>query len=71
MVQEGSTNVHTKHIHRKYHFLREKQADGFIKATHIWGNKNKADGLTKRLGKQLHRISMKRLGLKNQRAMAE
>ena len=65
MVQEGSTNTHTKHIHRKFHFLREKQSEGFIKAVHIPGNKNKADGLTKRLGKQLHKISMIRLGLRN------
>jgi hypothetical protein len=65
MVQEGSTNIHTKHIHRKFHFLREKESEGFIHAIHIKGNLNKADGLTKRLGKTLHRVSMKRLGLRN------
>ena len=40
-----------KHIHVKYHFVRELVSDGEIKATHIQSADNVADILTKPLGR--------------------
>jgi hypothetical protein len=39
-----------KHVHRSYHWLRERVADGDIKVVHVPGTENVADIFTKPLG---------------------
>ncbi|CAA0357000.1 unnamed protein product [Arabidopsis thaliana] len=41
----------SKHIHRRYHFIRECVENGLIEVTHVPGTEQKADILTKALGR--------------------
>ncbi|KAG7594052.1 Integrase catalytic core [Arabidopsis thaliana x Arabidopsis arenosa] len=41
----------SKHIHRRYHFIRECVENGLIEVEHVPGNEQKADILTKALGR--------------------
>ena len=41
----------SKHIHRRFHFIRECVEDGLVDVEHVAGNKQKADILTKPLGR--------------------
>lgn len=41
----------SKHIHRRYHFIRECVENGQIEVEHVPGNEQKADILTKALGR--------------------
>jgi hypothetical protein len=41
----------SKHIHRRYHFIRECVETGQIEVEHVPGNEQKADILTKALGR--------------------
>ncbi|KAG7547963.1 Zinc finger CCHC-type [Arabidopsis suecica] len=41
----------SKHIHRRYHFIRECVENGLIEVEHVPGNEQRADILTKALGK--------------------
>lgn len=41
----------SKHIHRRYHFIRECVERGQVDVEHVSGEKQKADILTKGLGK--------------------
>lgn len=41
----------SKHIHRRYHFIRECVDNGLIEVRHIAGTRQRADILTKPLGK--------------------
>lgn len=41
----------SKHIHRRYHFIRECVDNELIEVHHIAGTKQRADILTKALGK--------------------
>ena len=67
MLMEGSDNTRTKHIDRKFYFLRELVHDGLFIPSHINSQLNFADGLTKGLTKQLQKTSMARLlGLHHQ-----
>jgi hypothetical protein len=63
MADEGADNTRTKHIHRKYMFLKEL-TEGDLKQvapSYVQSNSNFADGLTKRLSKGLQTVSMRRL----------
>ena len=42
---------HSKHIHMRYHFIRECVEDGLIEVEHVPGDRQKADILTKALGR--------------------
>ena len=41
----------SKHIHRRYHFIRECVENGQVEVDHVSGNRQKADILTKGLGR--------------------
>ncbi|KAG7554412.1 Integrase catalytic core [Arabidopsis suecica] len=41
----------SKHIHTRYHFIRECVEDGLVKVEHVPGEEQKADILTKALGR--------------------
>ncbi|KAG7599393.1 Zinc finger CCHC-type [Arabidopsis suecica] len=41
----------SKHIHRRYHFIRECVENGLIEVEHVPGNEQRADILTKALGR--------------------
>ena len=41
----------SKHIHRRYHFIRECVDNGLIEVQHVPGNEQRADILTKALGR--------------------
>ena len=41
----------SKHIHRRYHFIRECVENGQVDVEHVAGDKQKADILTKGLGR--------------------
>jgi len=41
----------SKHIHRRYHFIRECVENGQVEVEHVPGNEQKADILTKPLGR--------------------
>jgi hypothetical protein len=61
MLKEGSDNSRTKHIKRKFAFLKELVRDAVFVAQLIRSQLNFADGLTKGLAKQLQKLSMTRL----------
>ena len=61
MLKEGSDNSRTKHINRKFYFLKELVQDEVLSPSHISSQLNFADGLTKGLPKQLQTISRARL----------
>lgn len=41
----------SKHIHKRYHFIRESVENGQLEVEHVSGSKQKADILTKGLGR--------------------
>jgi len=41
----------SKHIHRRYHFIRECVENGQVEVEHVPGNEQKADIVTKALGR--------------------
>ena len=51
MAHEGANNTRTKHMHRRFHFLKELVSKGWLQVQHVASNLNKADGLTKGLSK--------------------
>jgi hypothetical protein len=53
----------SKHIHIKYHFIRDCLEDGSIKANHIATTDQLADILTKSLGKSKFQEIRERIGL--------
>jgi hypothetical protein len=61
MLKEGSDNSRTKHIQRKFYFLKELVQDMVFAPMHIRSQFNFADGLTKGLAKVLQKVSMCRL----------
>lgn len=60
-----------KHIDIKYHFLREKVADGFLKLTYKESNEMLADLLTKGLPKERHNYLTHKLGVMQLRGSDE
>src|ERR1700744_306354 len=54
----------TKHVDIRYHFVREKVAEGKIKMGWIAGELNPADGLTKPLAKTKFEKFRKQIGMR-------
>ena len=63
MAHEGADNARTKHMHRRYHFIRELVNCGWLKMKHVRSQLNIADGLTKGLPKAAMRTCARRMGL--------
>jgi hypothetical protein len=61
MAQEGCTKTNSRHIARKYHWIREKVREGYVTLEYVKSQLNKADGLTKGLGRQLQALSVRRM----------
>ena len=61
MAQEGCTKTNSRHIARKYHWIREKVREGHVTLEYVKSQLNKADGLTKGLGRQLQALSVRRM----------
>lgn len=53
-----------KHVHRSYHWLRERVEEGDIKVMHVPGAENVADIFTKPLGPTKFELCCKMLGLR-------
>ncbi|XP_048623732.1 secreted RxLR effector protein 161-like [Brassica napus] len=54
----------SKHIHRRYHFIRECVENGQIEVEYVHGDKQKADILTKALGRIRFREMRDYIGMK-------
>ena len=72
MAHEGADTTRTRHMHRRWHFVRELVREVYyttdvplLAINLIAGTANWADGLTKGLGKALNRVSNTRMGLHN------
>ena len=63
MAHEGADNSRTKHMHRRYHFLKELVNTGWLQVKHVASSLNIADGLTKALSKSKTKVMARRLGL--------
>jgi hypothetical protein len=61
MAQEGCTKTNSRHIQRKFHWIREKVREGFVTLQYVKSHLNVADGLTKGLARQLQAQSVERL----------
>ena len=54
----------SKHIDIRYHFIRERIADGVVRLEYIPGTEMAADQLTKPLAKHAHNLCARRMGLR-------
>lgn len=54
-----------KHIHRRYHFIRECMENGQVEVEYVQGDKQEADILTKALGRVLLKEMRDYIGMKN------
>ncbi|KAG7564160.1 Integrase catalytic core [Arabidopsis suecica] len=55
----------SKHIHRRYHFIRECVENGLIEVVHVPGDEQKADILTKALGRIKFKEMRSLIGVKD------
>ena len=55
----------SKHIHRRYHFIRECVENDLIEVQHVPGDKQKADILTKALGKLKYKEMRELIGVQD------
>ena len=53
----------TKHVDIQYHFIRDVIEKGDIKLKHVPSTDNKADGFTKSLSAEKHKIFCNQIGL--------
>ena len=72
MAHEGADTTRTRHMHRRWHFVRELVREEYhgtdkplLAIRLIAGTTNWADGLTKGLAKTLNKVSNARMGLYN------
>ena len=72
MAHEGADTTRTRHMHRRWHFVRELVREEYhatdkplLAIRLIAGTANWADGLTKGLAKTLNKVSNARMGLYN------
>ena len=70
MAHEGADTTRTRHMHRRWHFVRELVREEYhatdkplLAIRLIAGTANWADGLTKGLAKTLNKVSNTRMGL--------
>ena len=54
---------HTKHINIMHYFIQKHVKDNTFNVVHIPGDQNQADGFTKPLSKDWHKIMLDGLGL--------
>ena len=64
MAQEGADTSRTRHMHRRYYFLRDLVKMGWLSITHVRSALNLADPLTKPLGKAMTRTTTSKMGLR-------
>ena len=64
MAQEGADTTRTRHMHRRYFFLRDLVKLGWLTIEHIRSAYNLADPLTKPLGKAMTRTTAAKMGLR-------
>ena len=55
----------SKHIHRRFHFIRECVENGQIEVEYVQGDKQKADILTKALGRIRFQEMRSYIGMKD------
>ncbi|KAG7538693.1 Zinc finger CCHC-type superfamily [Arabidopsis suecica] len=55
----------SKHIHRKYHFIRECVENGLVEVEYVPGEEQKADILTKALGRIKYKEMRELIGVRN------
>ena len=66
MAQEGADTTRTRHVHRRYYFLRDLVRMKWLQVEQIRSSKNLADPLTKPLGKAMVRFTAVKMGLRAQ-----
>ncbi|GJY18801.1 hypothetical protein Tco_0390292 [Tanacetum coccineum] len=65
LTKEPKDHVKSKHIERKYHFVRSKVEEGHVIVKHIRSEDNPADPFTKALAKSRHDEHARSIGLKD------
>nr|GEW21324.1 hypothetical protein [Tanacetum cinerariifolium] len=64
-TKEPKDHKKSKHIERKYHFVRSKVEEGHVIIKHIQSDDNPADSFTKALSKSRHDEHARSIGLKD------
>ncbi|GJY98766.1 RNA cytidine acetyltransferase 1 [Tanacetum coccineum] len=65
LTKEPKDHGKSKHIERKYHFVRSKVEEGHVIVKHIRSEDNPADPFTKALAKSIHDEHARSIGLKD------
>ncbi|GKA24987.1 hypothetical protein Tco_0711020 [Tanacetum coccineum] len=65
LTKEPKDHEKSKHIERKYHFVRSKVEEGHVIVKHIRSEDNRADPFTKALAKSRHDEHARSIGLKD------
>ncbi|GJY43585.1 hypothetical protein Tco_0431798 [Tanacetum coccineum] len=65
LTKEPKDHGKSKHIERKYHFVRSKVEEGHVIVKHIRSEDNPADPFTKALAKSRHDEHARSIGLKD------
>ncbi|GKB37973.1 hypothetical protein Tco_0882915 [Tanacetum coccineum] len=65
LTKEPKDHGKSKHIERKYHFVRSKLEEGHMTVKHIRSEDNPTDPFTKALAKSRHDEHAKSIGLKD------
>ncbi|HTU07751.1 MAG TPA: Ty1/Copia family ribonuclease HI, partial [Trebonia sp.] len=64
LAKNPEQHQRSKHIDIRYHFIRERIADGVVQLAYIPGSEMTADQLTKPLAKDAHNQCARRMGLR-------
>ncbi|GJX00119.1 hypothetical protein Tco_0184032 [Tanacetum coccineum] len=65
LIKEPKDHGKSKHIERKYHFVRSKVGEGHVSVKHIRSEDNPADLFIKELAKSRHDEHARSIGLKD------
>ncbi|CAH1444382.1 unnamed protein product [Lactuca virosa] len=65
LAKEPRDHGRSRHIDRKYHFIRHRIEEGLLVAKRVSSDENPADPLTKGLGRVKHLQHARRIGLKD------
>ncbi|GJX19263.1 hypothetical protein Tco_0221940 [Tanacetum coccineum] len=65
LTKEPKDHEKSKHIERKYHFVRSKVKEGHVIVKHIRSEDNPADPFTKAVAKSIHDEHARSIGLKD------
>jgi transposase InsO family protein len=63
LAKNPEQHQRSKHIDIRYHFIRERIADGVVRLEYVPGTEMVADHLTKPLAKDAHNLCARRMGL--------